>query len=114
MFGNIKNHYRKVSAFGSKVAHKVTQAYGHGVKLAQTVSHGVDYARKIYDTASPFLHELFGNRAKKIDNVAHRGFGAYDDMQGQAMNLHEGVLSKIKTGGELLNKRRQVEPPLYK
>ena len=64
MFGNIKTHYKKLSAFGSKVAHKVTQAYGHGVKLASAVSHDVDYGRKLYDAASPFLHEMMGGRAK--------------------------------------------------
>ena len=62
-----------------------------------------------------FLHEIIWSRAKKLDDVAHRGFGAYDQMQGQAMNLHEGVMSKIKRGGEMLNQMRMVEPPtLYK
>ena len=116
MFGNIKAHYKKLSAFGSKVAHKVTEAYGHGVKVAQTVSHGVDYAKKLYNVASPFLHEMMGGtRAKKIDEMAHKGFGHFDQMQGQAMNLHEGVMSKIQRGGEILNQMRNVEPPtMYK
>ena len=112
MFGKVRHHYRNAIAMGKGVAHRLHGAYHQGLKIAGHVDRAVKYGKELYAAASPLLSDLIGQRGQAIaDRGAAQAFGAYDKGRGQVMEASEKVLDKIRGGGVLLDKLRQVQAP---
>ena len=112
MFGKVRHNLRTAVAMGKGVARKVVGAYHQGAKIAKGIDSAVRYGKELYGAASPLLGELIGQRGKQIaDRGAQHAFGKYDEGRGHVMEASEKVLDKIRGGGVMLDRLRQVEAP---
>ena len=112
MFGRVKHHWKKAVGIGNTIAHRVTQAYGHGQKVAAGLSSAYRFAKDAYAVASPFLGQIVGQRGQAIaDRGAQQAFGLGDRAQPAVFQGHEQVMDKIRAGGHMLDQIRKVPPP---
>ena len=112
MFGRVKHHFKKMAGIGNTIAHRVTQAYGHGQKVAAQVSDAYRFAKQAYGVVSPFLGQIIGERGQAIaDRGAQQAFGLGDRAQHMAFQGHEHVMDKVRAGGHMLDQLRKVHPP---
>ena len=112
MFGKVRHHFRRQVALGNGVAKKVQSAYDHGAKIVAGVDKLVGYGRELYDVASPFISQFAGQKGQAImDRGAQQAFGGYDKFKGQVREKHDDVMDRIRAGGVMMDKMREVEAP---
>ena len=112
MFGRVKHHFKKAVGIGNTIAHKVTQAYGHGQKVAAGLSDAYRFAKQAYGAISPFIGQLAGERGQAIAaRGAQQAFGLGDRAQQMVFQGHEQVMDKVRAGGHMLDQLRKVPPP---
>ena len=108
MFGKVKHHYNRAVAFGKGAVHYGVQAYHKGVQYASHVDNALKIARQGLHILKPLANELpYGNTALQ---GAFGGIGQIQALQDKLKLGHDGVLAKIRKGGEVLQRLRDIDP----
>ena len=108
MWGKVKRHFNRVVAFGKGAAHYGVQAYHKGVQYASHVDHALKIARHGLHVLKPLADEIpYGNSALQ---GAFGGIGQIQALQEKLKLGHDGVLAKIRKGGEVLQRLRDIDP----
>ena len=104
----MKRHFNRAVAFGKGVAHYGVQAYHKGVQYASHVDHALKIARHGLHVLKPLADEIpYGNSALQ---GAFGGIGQIQALQDRIKLGHDGVLAKIRKGGEVLQRLRDIDP----
>ena len=108
MWGKVKRHFNRAVAFGKGVAHYGVQAYHKGVQYASHVDHALKIARHGLHVLKPLADEIpHGNTALQ---GAFSGIGQMQSLQDKLKLGHDGVMAKIRKGGEVLQRLRDIDP----
>ena len=88
--------------------HYGVQAYHKGVQYASHVDHALRIARHGLHVLKPLADEIpHGNTALQ---GAFSGIGQIQALQDKLKLGHDGVLAKIRKGGEVLQRLRDIDP----
>ena len=108
MWGKVKRHFHRAAAFGKGALHYGVQAYHKGVQYASHVDHALKIARHGLHIMKPLAGEIpYGNAALQ---GAFSGIGQIQSLQDKIKLGHDGVMAKIRKGGDVLQQLRGIDP----
>ena len=108
MWGKVKRHFNRAVAFGKGAAHYGVQAYHKGVQCASHVDNAIKIARHGLHIMKPLAGEMpYGNSALQ---GAFSGIDQIQSLQDKIQQGHDGVMAKIRKGGEVLQRLRDIDP----
>ena len=108
MFGKVKHHFNRAVAFGKGAVHYGVQAYHKGVQYASHVDNALKIARQGLHILKPLANEIpYGNTAMQ---GAFGGINQIQALQDRIKLGHDGVMARIRKGGEVLQRLRDIDP----
>ena len=108
MFGKVKKHFNRAGCFGQGGYSIRLQAYHKGVQYASHVDHALKIARHGLHILKPLANEIpYGNTAMQ---GAFGGIGQIQALQDRIKLSHDGVMARIRKGGEVLQRLRDIDP----
>ena len=108
MFGKIGKHYKRAVAFGKGAINFGQRVYNKGVHYAHQLDQALNIARQGVEILRPMAGDV--KYGSGILDTASAGIDKIRGMQERVRHDHDHVMNKIRQGGEVLQKLRNIDP----